>query len=354
MAATAQERTEKPTARRRDELRRRGTVARSAEFPTTVSLVALGLVLPAAMRNVVTALSQGMTASLAGAGTSDTRAARALALDAAAAAAKGLAPLLAIVGAASVLASVAVSRARPNPAALRPRADRVSPRQGVKRLASAQSLVELARVLAKLGLVALLGWTAVTTTYTGLVGSGRSVLDEAALVGTGATGFVLRLGLLALVVGVGDAWWSRRRYLRQARMTKQELREELKTTEGNPLIRAAIRGRQRQLARIRMITAVRSADVVLANPTHVAVALRYEPGTSAPVVVAKGAGVVARRIKDEAAAHDVPIVEDRPLARSLWRGCDIGDVIPTELFQAVARVLAAVYAAKRPRLRSTA
>jgi len=130
-------------------------------------------------------------------------------------------------------------------------------------------------------------------------------------------------------------------------MSKQDIRDEMKQSEGNPHTKGAIRSRMLAVARSRMIQAIPKADVVLANPTHLVVALAYTPGTAAPVVVAKAAGATAQRIKDIAAEHGVPVLEDKPLARAIYKATDIGDSIPVELFRAVAEVLAVVYAARR-------
>ena len=136
-------------------------------------------------------------------------------------------------------------------------------------------------------------------------------------------------------------------------MSKQDISEEHKQSEGNPEAKGAIRARQLAVARGRMIEAVPRADVVLANPTHLVVALRYEPGSAAPVVVAKGTGQVSDRIKAVAAEHGVPILHDKPLARALYAATEVGDTVPAELFRVVAEVLAAVYAARRRGVRPT-
>jgi len=150
-----------------------------------------------------------------------------------------------------------------------------------------------------------------------------------------------------LVIGILDflfQWWE---YEKSIRMSKQEIKEEYKQTEGDPQIKARIRAKQRQLARARMVQAIPTADVVITNPTHVAVALRYEPEKGAPEVVAKGRGLLAAKIKEIAMEHDVPIVERPELARTIYKLAEIGQLIPPELYKAVAEVLAFVYKLKR-------
>jgi flagellar biosynthesis protein FlhB len=149
-----------------------------------------------------------------------------------------------------------------------------------------------------------------------------------------------------VVLGLVDYGMQRRRINKALMMTKQEVKEEMKHQEGSPEVKGAIRRRQVKMSRLRMMADVARADVVIVNPTHVAVALRYEAGHGAPKVVAKGADEVAAAIREEAERHDVPVVEDVPLARAIWQVCEIDDEIPADLFEAVARVLAFLYRVK--------
>ncbi|MDY7556718.1 EscU/YscU/HrcU family type III secretion system export apparatus switch protein [Cryobacterium sp. 10C3] len=149
-----------------------------------------------------------------------------------------------------------------------------------------------------------------------------------------------------LVLAAADVFVVMRRNRKRTRMTKKEVTDENKSSEGDPRIKSQRRSRQLAMSRNRMIASVSTADVVLVNPTHFAVALRYEPGKSAPRVVATGAGVIALRIREQAATDGVPIVRDIPLARALHSACKLGDEIPVELYNAVARVLAFVLALK--------
>jgi flagellar biosynthetic protein FlhB len=154
----------------------------------------------------------------------------------------------------------------------------------------------------------------------------------------------LSVAAALFLLGAADYGFQRFRFERALRMTRQEVKEELKREEGDPAVRARVRQVQREMARRRMMAAVPKASVVVTNPTHVAVALRYERGvTAAPRVVAKGEGFVAERIKELARRHGVPVVERRPLARALFKAVAIGQEIPRELFYVVAEVLAYVY-----------
>ena len=149
-----------------------------------------------------------------------------------------------------------------------------------------------------------------------------------------------------LALAGADILMVMRRNRKRTRMTKKEVKDENKNTDGDPLIKSQRRSRQLAMSRNRMMAAVADADVVLLNPTHVAVALKYEPGKSAPRVTAKGAGTIAARIREEAETKGVPMVRDIPLARALHSACELGQEIPVELYNAVARVLAFVMALK--------
>jgi flagellar biosynthetic protein FlhB len=157
-----------------------------------------------------------------------------------------------------------------------------------------------------------------------------------------AISLVRRVTLAALILAAADYAVARRRTDKQMRMTKQEVKDEHKQSEGDPLVKSAIRSRQLAMARSRMMADVGTADVLLVNPTHIAVALRYEPDKGAPRVVARGAGAIAARIRELAEEAQVPTVQDVPLARALYRSCEVGQEIPRELFAAVAQVLAFV------------
>jgi len=160
-----------------------------------------------------------------------------------------------------------------------------------------------------------------------------------------STGF--KMGLAFLALALFDYLFQRFEFERDIRMTKQEVKEDTKMTEGDPLVRGRIRSVQKQIAYKRMMHDVPKADVVVTNPTHVAVALKYEAGKmDAPRVVAKGAELIAQRIKEIAREHRVPIVEDKVLARALYSSVNIGEVIPEKLFQAVAQLLAYIFRMK--------
>lgn len=347
------EKTEKATPKRLKDLRKKGVAARSFELPQGVSLLALVLVLPGMVSRLMESLRTDVALVLSNADVSNLEQARALGGKVLLDAVRAIAPAVAVVGVAALVAGSVVTRSRPNPALLKPKFERLNPGKAVKRMLSTHTLVALAKDLAKLGALAVLTWGAWKTGAKELTASGGTFDALQTVVGSTVRDMLWRVAVLALLVGVVDAAWQRRSFNKQARMSKQDIADEHKQSEGDPQAKAHLRARMRAASRSRMIQAIPKADVVLANPTHLVVALAYAPGSAAPVVVAKGAGAVAQRIKDVAAEHGVPVLADKPLARAIYKSTEIGDGIPLELFRAVAEVLAVVYAAKRRGTRPT-
>jgi flagellar biosynthetic protein FlhB len=341
------EKTEKATPKKLKDLRKKGVSARSFELPSGVALVALVLVVPGMVHRFLEAMSTDLTLTLSAASAADLGTAHGLALKAAGDAARALAPGILVVGATALLAGSVVTRSRPNPAMLRPRAERLNPGKVIKRMLSPQTVMHLAKDVAKLTALVAVAWGSWQEGARRLVSSDSGLPALQSIVGSTVSSMLWRVAALALLVGLVDATWQRRSYNKHARMSKQDIQDEMKQSDGNPHTKGAIRSRMLAASRNRMIQAIPKADVVLANPTHLVVALAYTPGTAAPLVVAKGAGETAQRIKDIAAEHGVPVLVDKPLARAIYKAADIGDSIPVELFRAVAEVLAVVYAARR-------
>ncbi len=341
------EKTEKATPKKLKDLRKKGTVARSAELPSAVVLVVIVAMLPHTLSRLDESLTSAMTMALSSP-TKDLAVATTTAGLMVGGAARALAPMLVALLVVSLLSSMLLSRSAPNPWALKARKERLSPKSGVKRLFSAQVPFELARSSIKLGLLAAVTWGVWQQGYERLLAGPGTVEGLMVVVGDSIGQLLVRAALLAVVVGLVDAKWSRRRFDKQAKMSFQDVREESKQSEGNPAVKGQIRARQAKLSRSRgMLAAIASADVVLANPTHLVVALSYTEGTGAPVVVARAAGSAAERIKVEAARHDVPVVHDKPLARAIYGAAEVGQPIPFELYQAVAEVLATVYSTRK-------
>lgn len=219
---------------------------------------------------------------------------------------------------------------------------------GVKRTFGAQAAWQGLKALLKtvvVGLVLVLVIQGLMPVLMSAGGLSASTLIRAA--GDGTASLVRSAVVAGLVLAAADLFVIMRRNRKRTRMTKKEVKDENKSSEGDPLIKSQRRSRQLAMSRSRMIAAIAGSDVVLVNPTHFAVAVKYEPGKSAPRVVAKGAGVIAARIREQALIDRVPIVKDIPLARALHAGCDLGQEIPVELYNAVARVLAFVLALRQ-------
>ncbi|HZW30957.1 MAG TPA: EscU/YscU/HrcU family type III secretion system export apparatus switch protein [Isosphaeraceae bacterium] len=347
----SEERTEAPTARRLHELAVRGQLPRSAELTGALGLLAAVIALQQVSPFVLGNAVAGLRASLIRAGRPDLTAADLPGL-AAPMAVSALGVLVGVLVPAAVVALAAglfQTRGRIAPGVLGPDLQRLNPLAGLRRMVSWEALIGLLWPLLKLAVVALAVQgparhilETLPTALGGGIGPQYAALGDAVLT-------TLRNGAGALVVlGIADLAYRRWQFSRQARMTRRELREELRQTEGDPTIRGRIRALQRRLARQRMLHRVPQARVVITNPTHVAVALAYDPREmAAPEVVAKGADLIAQRIIEIARQHRVPIVPNPPLARALYRSVEIGQPIPTALYQAVAEVLAYVFTLRR-------
>lgn len=228
---------------------------------------------------------------------------------------------------------------------LRPKFDKLNPVAGLKRLFSTQSLVELVKAVVKFALIGFVAWRVIRKEIPVLPTIIEKAPEEIVLYFLRIGGsIILQAGLLLLMLAAADylfQWWS---YEKSLRMTKEEIKEEFRQQEGDPAVKARIRSLQREKARRRILQEVPKADVVITNPTHFAIALRYERGSSgAPRVVVKGADLMALRIRVVAKDSGVPVVERPPLARALYDAVDEGQEIPFEFYQAVAEVLAYVY-----------
>lgn len=338
------EKTEKPTPKRRREARREGQIARSRDLSGWVTLLAASFALPPVLRSgtqrVEDLVSQGThvmdnptpggALTLLQHGLAD---AMLLAL-----------PLVGLIGVVGLLVTVAQVGFVVATKAAAPSLRRLNPVAGLKRLVSVSSLWMLLEQSAKLAvLVALTARLLSTVIHDVLPGEPVAMGPVVAYAGSAIVGLVRDVAAAGLVLSIADYAFQRRRTNRSLRMTKLEVKEESRQSEGDPFVKRALRRKQVSLSRMRMMAAVAGADVVVTNPTHYAVALRYEPGKGrAPHVVAKGSDHLALRIREEACRRGVPVVEDPPLARALHGACELGDSIPRELYVAVARLLAFV------------
>ncbi len=340
-----EERTEKPTPKKIKESRKEGQVPRTPEIGAWAALLGFGLLLQSLVGWAADSLRELMIRSTAVVDDPTTEDALALLHDGSVTSLLLTVPLGAGVLVVGVLAAAGQGGIHLATKSLKPKWSRLNPLQGAKRLFGPHALWEGAKVLLKSAVVGLLVWRAVDGLMP-LVGGLVPATVAVHLVAEQVTGLIRDVAVAGLVTAAADYAVQRRRMGKQIRMTKQEVKQENKNSEGDPLVRSALRSRQLAAARNRMMADVPQADVVLVNPTHVAVALRYESDRGAPRVVAKGAGAVATRIRQRAHEARVPLVQDIALARALHSSCEVGQDIPAELYQAVAQVLAYVLSRK--------
>jgi len=231
---------------------------------------------------------------------------------------------------------------------LMPKLDRINPITGFKRLFSIDKLMDLLKSVLKVGVIAWVVYDAIKDEWKMLMVLYDMSFGQAlSLVYDTVIGIGLKISILFLIIGLADFLYQKIKFKNDMKMTKQEIKDEYKQSEGDPQVKGRIRQKMREASRRRMMQELPTADVVITNPTHFAVAIRYDrERTEAPEVIAKGADYLAQTIKEAAKEHDIVIVENKPLARMLYYNVEIGDQIPPELYQMVADVLVYVYRVK--------
>jgi flagellar biosynthetic protein FlhB len=343
----SQDRTEAPTARRRRKARDEGQIARSSELVGAGILLGLLCSLHSLIPTLASQAGEYWVRTFQAAGRGSMSAG---ALDQLAGlcffqVGKMAGPVLGLVAAGALATNLMQVGFSFNTSRLQPNFGRLDPLKGIGRLFTPRSGVELIKGFIKVGVVATVGWHYFSGHRDSL--ALLAVTDPVLIaphVGELTYGMALRMVATLALVAAADYTYQRWQLERSLRMTKQEVRDEIKEAEGSPETKARIRQRQRETARRRMMTAVPRASVVITNPTHFAVALEYEMGQKgAPKVVAKGQDLLAHRIREIAEAHHVPLVENAPLARSIYQSVEIDEEIPPELYRAVAEVLALVW-----------
>jgi flagellar biosynthetic protein FlhB len=336
--------TEAPTPKKKQDAKKKGTVAKSVDLGPWLTLLIATYLLPWLIGSVGGAVVDALTALGDLAAEPDVGDALRLLSAAMRAGFFAVMPFMAVIALITVLSQMAQTGLVLSLHPLKPDLKRLNPIEGVKRLFSPKSLWETAKQVVKALLVAWIAWPHIIAIHDLLVGHGRVPLLPG-LSATAAEIMAMTRGVSWAVVGVGlfDYAFQRRNSILDLKMTKQEVRDEMRNSEGDPQVKQRIRSLQMAMTRSRMMAAVPGASVVVTNPTHIAVALVYDPAAGgAPRVVAIGVDAVAKRIREKAAEAKVPIVEAKPLARALWRACEVGDEIPVTLYEAVAKVLAFV------------
>lgn len=346
-----QEKTEQATPKRREESRRKGQVARSQELNSAILLlVALGglYMLGGSMYNNLSGFTVDILVNSYRYEVSTTGL-RDLMLNWGFVFLRVTGPILLLLTVAALAVSLGQVGFVINEEALNLKLQRLDPIAGAKRLLSKRSLVELAKGIFKIAIVGYVSYISIVPELpliSSLVDVG--VADTFSYIAGMIVTVGVRTALILLILAALDYAYQRWEFNQNIRMTKQEVKEEQKQTEGDPQVRMRIRSLQRETARRRMMEDVPDADVVITNPTHYAITVKYDMATmTAPTVVAKGQNLIAQKIKEIARENDVPIVENKPLAQSLFHAAEVGMEIPEELYRAVAEVLAYVFRLRR-------
>jgi flagellar biosynthetic protein FlhB len=339
------ERTEKPTAKRKGDAKRKGQVAKSVDVGAWLVMLVGSMLVPSLFRKGETTIT-GLVGLSQNVMVNPTPAGAVSVLE------QGLKdvltlvlPVVCVFAVTGVVANVAQTGLILSLQGAKPKWSHVNPISGFKKLFSTQSLWQLAKQLSKLLVLVGLAYKALTGLGHKLVGSSPVGLTPIA----GYSGSVLlhlvrTVSAVGLLLGLIDYGVAKRKLSKSLKMTKQEVKEEARQSEGDPLIKRETRRKMYRMSRARMMAAIAGADVVVVNPTHYAVALRYEASLGrAPRVVAKGIDDVALRIREEGRKHKVPVVEDPPVARAIYAACEIDEPVPAELYLAVARLLAFVF-----------
>ena len=337
----SEEKTEKPTAKRLKEARKEGQVARTQELGAWTAMLVASLAIPALVRHELDALRELLDRSLRTIEHPTVANAVRLLTDGGkhlvvSVVALGLGMMLI-----SVLATVAQGGFYVATKAAKPSAKSLNLLTGFKRVFGPHALWEGVKMVVKCSIVAVMVYYAVRGMMP-LLGGMLPLGMVLEAVSDHAMTMLHSVAVAGVAMAALDYVVQRRRTGKQTRMSKTDIKQEHKQSEGDPLVKGHIRSRQLAAARNRMMADVPQADVVMVNPTHVAVALRYQPDRNAPVVVARGAGAIAAKIRETAAGAGVPLVQDVPLARALYSSTEVGQEIPAELFAAVAQVLAFV------------
>ena len=339
-----QDRTEQPTQKRRDDARKKGDVPRSRELTMTgvmLSGAAAILLLSGPMGGRITG-SFAQALSLERDLLFDPSYLPVALADLTFEMMSGLIPLVVVLLAAVFLCAASIGGWSMSFEAVKPKLERISPVKGIKRIFSANSLNELIKALAKFLLVGACAVAWLWWSVEELLGLGSEAVGSAiphALELCALSLLIVSCGLI--LIAAADVPFQLWQYQKKLRMTKQQVKEELKETEGRPEVKSRVRQLQQQIATRRMMEELPTADVVIINPTHFAVALKYDDTSmSAPRVIAKGKDLIAARIREVAAEHRVPLFSAPPLARVLYRTTEIGEEIPASLYTAVAQVLA--------------
>ncbi|HPN94586.1 MAG TPA: flagellar biosynthesis protein FlhB [bacterium] len=346
----SEEKTETATPRRRQEARKKGQVARSQEVGSAAILVAGACMLALYGRYMYGYMKRYMEWSLSPevfVRLSDLNESNIgfLLSNMVIFSIKIMAPFAAVLVAVALINGFMQVGFHMSLESIKPKFSKLNPINGFKRLFSMRSVTELLKSIFKIAIVGYVGFASIRAAIPKfLLMTDMGIEHAFMLMCVTMLTMALKIGLVLIVLAVLDMIYQKYDFEKSIKMTKQEVKDEYKQREGDPLVRRRIREKQREIAMRRMMAAVPNADVVITNPVELAIALEYAAEEMhAPKVTAKGGGVVAEKIKQVAKENNVPIIEDKPLAQSLFKLTDVGDYVPPQLFKAVAEILAYVY-----------
>lgn len=350
------EKTEPATTKKLDDARKEGNVAKSKDIVSAVALLTSFVVLKVTIGNIGTGLmgiytlAYNRIALFANPGSDEINynSVVSIAKDMSIEGFKLVIPIFALMFIIAFVGDLVQVKWKITAKPLQPKASKINPLKGFKRIFSMQSLVNFAKSLALVTIISFMVFQTIKTKRGVLFNLYEISLPEAlGVIGNLVFSIAIKICAIYLIVGVADFAYQKIKFKNDMMMTKQEVKDEFKDAEGDPKIKGQIKQRMRQASMRRMMQDLPNADVVITNPTHFAVALKYESGKNeAPVVLAKGEDYLAQKIKEKARENNIEIVENKPLARALYANVDVGQEIPEELYQAVAEVLAYVYGLK--------
>lgn len=346
------EKTEPATSKKLNDIRKEGQVSKSKELITAVSLMSLFIILKIYLSKLGTGLidvytqvynsiSKVVDDSYNGL---PIRTAGSVMQQVIIDMIKLVIPILLVAIVIAILGNMLQQKWMVTAKPLQPKFSKISPISGFKRMFSVRQLVELIKSIAMISIIMIVVYNTVKSKMNILLTFYDVGLNTAlSTIGSIIIDLGIKISAVFLIVGFADLFYQRIKFKNDNMMTKQEIKDEFKNTEGDPQVKGQIKRRMQEVSRRRMMQQLPEADVVITNPTHFAVALKYEPDAGkAPVVTAKGADYLAFQIKDKAKEYNIAIVENKPLARILYHNIDIGMEIPPELYQAVAEILAVV------------
>jgi len=341
------EKTEQPTPQKLKKARKEGQIGRSQDIGAWFGMLAASIMLPRTLRSAMDHSRELMAKVPDVIADPDPQIALGILKDGLMSAFWAVLPLALTMMAVGVAAAGAQGGIRVATKLFIPKFSRLNPLPGLKKMLGPQALWEGTKALVKTGVLAAVLYMTMKDIVPLLMTAGRLQIGSLlGVINDAALSLIRAASVAGIVMAAADYFVVRRRTNKQLRMSKEEVKQENKNAEGDPHVKGQIRARQMAMARGRQMADVPTADVVLVNPTHVAVALRYDPEKGAPRVIAKGQGTTAQKIRELAAEHRIPMVQDVPLARALEKSVDVGMEIPAEFFGAVAKVLAFVMSLK--------